>query len=588
MAITGMRRIGKLVMFIVLAAFVGLIFFQWGADISSRVWGGGRAPKGVLGRVNKAEIKDTEYQNLLRQALLNQEQANRTTQLSETQIDSLRQAVWQELVTQKVWDGVLKREGTVVTDQEVFEILKSNPPPELRDREELKTDGKFDPAKYVGLLQEPRLQAYFESYALQLKQVLPKEKVRWDVLSSYRITSPELHELLSREGVAMKATYLLFGSKFVPEISPPTAAELKANYETNKETLAIPEQRYLKFVVFPKRPSSQDSVSAKERIDDAFRTVQEGEDFTEVAKDYSDDPAIPATAVLSQLRNPAHDVLKGLKPGGVSEPFLDGIGWHVVKLLEKKGDSLRIVRIGVRIQPSAETIEAIKERVEDFRSKAKGARFDTTCKDFGLTPRDMQPIKKGGEVVLYGVPDTKPVETFARYGKVGSLSQPVKGPNTYLVFYVAKDEPKRIPTFDQVKEGLTKRLMKEKQNEFLKNYALEAYKKAASGLSLEAIAQEDSNIILDSVTCPSFSDCRNLKGPEFAGALYALRQKETSGVVVTLFGSVIIRCDERKETGYEGDVQAFEKTYQEGIISEISNGLFPDPKVDDYRDAFSY
>jgi parvulin-like peptidyl-prolyl isomerase len=580
---------GKVVMFVVLAAFVGLIFFQWGADITSRAFGGSKVPKGVVGRVDKEDIKLTEYQNALRQALAAQEQSQRKTQLTDDQVDSLHQAVWQDLVLDKIWGSFFKHEGTTISDAEVFEILKSNPPAELRDREELKTDGKFDMQKYMSLLQEPRLQPYFDAYAQELKKAMPREKVRWDILGSYRVTSSEAHDFLSREGAAVTATFLLLGPKFGSQLPKPTDAELKVYYEANKKVFEKPEEKYLKFVAFPNVPSSADSVSARERIDDADAAIKKGENFTDIAKDYSDEPVESTRVSIAKWPEREKAILSSLKPGEISEPFIDVSGWHIVRSLEKKGDSLRIEPISVHIRASGETIESLKEQIDKFRTQASKARgkFDTIAKNFGLAPRDMPPAREG-KVYFPGLSDPTAIETFVQHARIGSVSQAIKTPNAYLVFCLTKIDPKGIRPFDKVKEALTTRWTRDKQQELLKNGAQDIYQKARSGMSLEQIAKVDSRIVIDSAEYKSFSECRGSKGSRFAGALYALRSKETSGPVETEWGYFVVRCDTRKEGEWTGDLQAWEKEYQQGIIKMLSETFFPTPKIEDYRDAFFY
>jgi peptidyl-prolyl cis-trans isomerase SurA len=79
---------------------------------------------------------------------------------------------------------------------------------------------------------------------------------------------------------------------------------------------------------------------AMEKISDIKRQINEGVDFAELAKEYSDDPNtanlggdmgwFPPQAFGDRI----YQTLTAMKPGEVSEPFQTDGGWHVLELLD--------------------------------------------------------------------------------------------------------------------------------------------------------------------------------------------------------------------------------------------------------------
>jgi len=79
---------------------------------------------------------------------------------------------------------------------------------------------------------------------------------------------------------------------------------------------------------------------AREQIQNLRRRIQEGEDFAELAREYSGDTStanigglldwFPSGAYGSHIQN----AIDSLEPGEVSEPFRGPQGWHLVKLLD--------------------------------------------------------------------------------------------------------------------------------------------------------------------------------------------------------------------------------------------------------------
>jgi peptidyl-prolyl cis-trans isomerase SurA len=79
---------------------------------------------------------------------------------------------------------------------------------------------------------------------------------------------------------------------------------------------------------------------AREQIQNLRRQIQQGEDFAELAREYSSDEStanlgglldwFPAGAYGAQIQ----ETIDALEPGEVSEPFRSARGWHLVKLLD--------------------------------------------------------------------------------------------------------------------------------------------------------------------------------------------------------------------------------------------------------------
>lgn len=96
-------------------------------------------------------------------------------------------------------------------------------------------------------------------------------------------------------------------------------------------------------VLKPKKEDAAEAAKAKAKIDDIYNKLQQGEDFVELAKQFSDDKSSAASGgklnrfssgELSSTEFEDHAfALKN--PGDISEPFESDFGWHVVKLIEK-------------------------------------------------------------------------------------------------------------------------------------------------------------------------------------------------------------------------------------------------------------
>ncbi|WP_116789143.1 peptidylprolyl isomerase [Flavobacterium psychrotrophum] len=94
----------------------------------------------------------------------------------------------------------------------------------------------------------------------------------------------------------------------------------------------------------PKDPNSADAAKAKSKIEDIYKKLQQGEDFTALAKQFSEDKSSSENGGLlntfssgeltSQVFEDQSFLLK--TPGEISKPFESQFGWHIVKLVERK------------------------------------------------------------------------------------------------------------------------------------------------------------------------------------------------------------------------------------------------------------
>lgn len=105
------------------------------------------------------------------------------------------------------------------------------------------------------------------------------------------------------------------------------------------------------FVQIPQKASQEQIRKAKDKIDSVYAEIQKGGSFAELALRNSDDKMsaiqggeLPWLARKQTIKE-FEEVAFKLQPGETSEPFLSPLGYHIVRMLEKKQlepyDSLR-------------------------------------------------------------------------------------------------------------------------------------------------------------------------------------------------------------------------------------------------------
>ncbi len=174
--------------------------------------------------------------------------------------------------------------------------------------------------------------------ALILQQVLFKEaqSAGWE-------KQPEVLERLDRvrQGIVVES-YLEAVTK-VPE-GYPTEAEVKAAFESKKDTLILPRQFQLaQIFVEQTGPDKASADKAKQRIDELSKKVRAtGADFAAVARAESDETETAARGgeigwlAESSLQPEIRSRVATLGKNAVSEPVRLDDGWYLVKVLDLK------------------------------------------------------------------------------------------------------------------------------------------------------------------------------------------------------------------------------------------------------------
>lgn len=96
------------------------------------------------------------------------------------------------------------------------------------------------------------------------------------------------------------------------------------------------------FIRVKQNADKDEQAKLKERIDSVFHALENGADFAELAKKISQDPqSAPRGGTLSwigpnQTLKEFEDVAYSLEKGDISQPFLSTVGYHIVKMMDRK------------------------------------------------------------------------------------------------------------------------------------------------------------------------------------------------------------------------------------------------------------
>ncbi len=561
-----LRKRTRLVLFIAVAAFVLLIFFNWGLNVSGRR---GRQSKNVA-RIDGISISYQDYINYIR----NKE--NRKEGIT-------RDKIWPMLIDDIMWAKLIKQEHIKVTDEELWSIIKNNPPPEIYNSEYMKDEsGKFDWNKYYQLLKSPQSLQWLYQYERQLRNELPKEKLRF-LLTTLGWVSPfEDSILLTWPNTKYDLSFISISLYKIHTKAQISDEEIKKYFEEHKKEFVIPKRKILKYVFFPRRPSPADTAEARERLEDFLAEVKAGEDFFKLARDVSDDTLIQYKFENESVVKPyLLKVYKNLKDGEVSDIFKSAHGFEVIKRVHKG----LIYRVKANIEISATTIDDIYDRINAFKESVKELGFDSTAADFKIPVRRTNPFT--ADNVNFPLNNRKKLQDFVAKAGPKDIGGPFNSIGGYYLFALDSVIPAKKLTLKDARPRIMAKLENKVLKDTLRQYLTRLYNELQSGKTMSELSRADTMISFQSgIKDQTLLQIATAYGGEFAGVVASLNEKEISHPLITDWAGYIIRCDRKVVLPADTNMVRMLQYKLQERLSFITQELFTPENIEDNRDDF--
>lgn len=538
-----MRQMTKSIMWIVLAAFVGTIVFAWGMQFSGRQ----SQKQGIVGIINGQEIDIPTFQKAF-QANLSRVGEDLEQEMSDDLVKRVRDNTWENFIFQKLLGDEIEKRGIELTNQEVYEYMKRFPPEEIMQAEVFQTDGKFDYQKYLRALADPRIP--WGQMEAMIRPQLKFAKLQTLIGGLVRVSEEEIREYWIDENQKVKVRYTFVpATQFFAEAATVTSSDMRDFYERNLDLFEFEERAQLDYVRFVVKASSQDEDRVKAEALEIKELLDEGEDFAEVAEEYSQDEGSASKGGdlgwfgKGDMVEPFEKTAFSLDIGQISEPVKTQFGWHLIKVSDRKKEKgeekVEANHILLKVRPSEETREILKSEAEYFTERAKKKGFSEIAQEESLEIMQTEPFQEDAFISgLIGA--NRQASQFAFQNKVGEVSDPVETNRAFYVFHVAKRVPPGIQSLEEIRETLVEKVREEKRKNFAFQRAEEIQKEALKQKDLTRAAKK-----FDQEVNVAEEFTRNSFLPQFTaevvGAAFALTpEHKISPAVETEKGAYIL------------------------------------------------
>ncbi len=477
-----MRENTKVILWIVVVAFLITIFAVWGLDLQS---GGMSKQQNTVGRVEGIAITPQAYQSIYKQ-LSDQYRANNPSgELTSAQQEMLRDQAWENIVNNVLTSKEVERLGITVTDEEVLNLIRTSPPPEVqqyfRDAQ-----GNFDFAAYQQALNNP--EADWSSVEQLVRQRVPVVKLNQYLMAQVHVSQSEITRALQEEHAKMMVEYVAFPADAeTPEGTGPSDADVSAYYQAHLADFENPEQAVIDVVRLPIAPTAADREDLVVGAEMVREAAAKG-DFEVQAKAYSESHTAAVGGETGFIGASGRDAaviaaLASLKAGEVSAviPTADGIA--IVQLIatkKERGETLYNFReIVMKLSAGSTTTDSLSTVAQEIRQKAVATGdLAAAGKERGLEVVTSQPFAKG--MPIAGVGYVPALSRFAFGTEVGAISNVVGDERNFYIARLQSRTPAAARPLEEVAEGIKTTLVHDAKIEAARRRARAFLRSAAS------------------------------------------------------------------------------------------------------------
>ena len=572
-----------------LLAAIIVVFIPWGVQryTSGR---SGRVAE-VNGSIITLDDYRNTYQNLVEQVRQSfggnvNDELLRTLQLPKRALDQL---IDRALILQAA-----EKLKIQVSDEELARAIGSITA--------FQTAGVFDNQRYLNTLSRSQLSP--ETFENQQREAITINKLQNFISGTIKVSDVEAQQWYTFNNTEVNIDYLLLEPQQVTGIEP-TADDISAYFEANKENYKTDPELKIRYVYLnPKNYEGQVTIQAedvsdyyennieqfkspqtvqarhilikvdenatpeqveeaRQRIEDIYQMAIAGEDFAELAAEFSEGPTKTKGGDLGTFRRqdmvkPFSDKAFAMQAGEISEPVRTKFGWHIIKVEQVNPASLRSLdearpEIEAKLKVDRSRNLAYDEAEAIFDAAFEGQNIGDLAKEreLKLIHTDFFTLKKGPS----GTQNARQLAEAAFKLPLNEVSEIQDLGNGYYLIEALEKRPAQIPELNTVKDAVKKDLIKEKQDAEALRQAQAIVAELKEAESLTAVADKFN---LKPQTSGFFKRTDSIPGigyePDIARAAFKLSESNTihTDAIKGQKGYFVISLRERKAPSLDG------------------------------------
>ena len=443
--------------------------------------------------------------------------------------------------------------GVTVSDQEVrSDYLKNN----IKIKFDYAVISSDDVRKTINPA-DAELQGYFSRNAARYKNAVPEQR---------------------------KITFFAFTPQQLPGgIPQPTQQEIQSYFNQHKAEYSAPETSTSRHILISVKPGAdaKTDAAAKAKADDVLKQIQNGGNFAELAKKYSDDPGSKETggelgASQKGRMVPEFDNAIFTQKIGDTKIVKSQFGYHIVQVESRQAaheQPLAEVQDSIKAALTRDKVSQAQENyARQLTDEANKQGLEKTAAAHHLELTTTPAVGAGGTIST--LPDSSQLISKAFGEKKGDPAQYAPTGEGYAIFQVADVEAAHAPAFADWKTHVLEDYRNEQLPVLLNQKTKELADNAQASHDLAKAAKETgatvktSDLVGQGSQVPDFGDVSQV-----APQLYDLPPGAISGPINAGRTGVVAKLVDKKEPTADEIKQNLDRS-REQILSRRQEDAF--------------
>ncbi len=358
-------------------------------------------------------------------------QQNGSAPVSKEEDKQIQDHVINQMIEDALLEQEYKRLGIRVSDEEIIETARTSPPPEVMRDPQFQTDSQFDIRKwqqFISTTSDRNLLAQLEAI---YRQQIPLIKLQQYLTSDVYVSDAKLWRIYRDQHDSVRIASLAIWPYTVPDTSAISDAELAAYVAKHPDDFKRPAVAYVRFIAQPRLANAADSAVARAHVARVRAELLHGAKFEDVARRESSDTGSGQrggdlgwikkneTGFVPEFMQ----ALRSLKPGQISAPVASRFGYHLIRVDQVKGDSLKVRHILIPVALQGEHLDHVEARADTLErlaaERSDPTVLDSTAHRLGLQVSPAYAVTEGERFTLgpYVIPDVSVWAFEARPGE---------------------------------------------------------------------------------------------------------------------------------------------------------------------------
>ena len=489
MLLSLMRKHAKSWLIKFLIAIIALVFiFYFGYSFTAR-------EGAKVAEVNGEIISALEYQKTYRDLLTNlQREYKNVWNDNLIKTFDLKNRALEDLINKKLISQAARKIGLDVTDKEIQDRIIEFPA--------FQYNGRFDENRYKALLANNRMKP--KDFEATIAEELLQQKLMQFLLTFLPVTDQEILDRYTYSNQQVKISFVQFLPEDFKDVVKVDQASMEKYFEEHKEKYRIPEKVKIAFIhinpdkfrdqitldeqeikdfyqdnlemyrqekevkvrqiLFKLAPgaSKEEEEKVKKRALEVLEKARHGEDFSSLAKEYSEGPTKDQGGDLGyfprgQMIKPFEDAAFNMEKGQISDLVKTDLGYHIIKVEDIKEEKVK-------------NLEEVREQISNIllNNESTDLANEKALSLIDQMPYDVDLVTYAGE---HDVPvtttdyfsqdepipiiegDTKLKESiFSLQNK--DVSELMEFNNSFYIIQVLDKKPSYLPKIDEVSDRL--------------------------------------------------------------------------------------------------------------------------------------